>query len=271
MNYRSFERLVIGAGVVTVLGSMMISVAANGWPGWVSIVSQLLLLPVLIVAVHYGRRPGLIAAVVASAAFIAMEIPTLSETGGPPTPDLVMIAYTISAYGLVGIVGGDICGRVKYFFGRYGESATVDDWSHVFNQRKASELVENARGRFTRYGEPFSVVVIAPASSLFAGLRPTRQRSMVRAAANHIRGDVRMVDEVARLDDGRFLVVLPHTALEGGLVVTERLADGVRATLGASDDSVTARCFSAEEDELELASLAASIAPQPDDYAESSE
>jgi hypothetical protein len=271
MNYRHFERLVIGAGIVTIVGSVLISLASNGWPGWVSLISQILLLPVLIVAVHYGRKPGLIAAVAASAIFILMEIPSLAEVGGPPAPDLVMIAYTISAYGLVGIVGGDICGRVKYFFGRYGEAAAIDDWSHVFNQRKASELLENARARFARYAEPFSIVVIVPAPSLFTGLRPTRQRAMVRAAANHIRGDVRMVDEVARLDDGRFLVILPHTAREGGLVVTERLADGVRATLGASDDSVTARCFSAPEDELELASLATSIAPPQPDYAESSE
>jgi hypothetical protein len=271
MNYRHFERLVIGAGLVTIFGSILISLALNGWPGWVGILSQALLLPVLVVAVHYGRKPGLVAAVVASAIFVVMEIPSLAAVGGPPTPDLAMIAYTISAYGMVGIVGGDICGRVKYFFGRYGESATIDDWSHVFNQRKAHELVENARARFTRYGEPFSVVLVVPAASLFAGLRPTRQRTMVRAAANHIRGDVRMVDEVSRLDDGRFLVILPHTGHEGGLVVSERLADGVRATLGASDESVTASCLSAAEDELELGSLAASIAPPPDDYAESSE
>ncbi len=184
---------------------------------------------------------------------------------------LVIIALTISAYGLVGIVGGDICGRVKYFFGRYGESAAIDDWSHVFNQGKASELLENALARFARYGEPFSVVVVTQSPALFAGLRPTRQRALVRAVANHIRGDVRMVDEVARLNDGRYLVILPHTAREGGLVVTERLADGVRATLGANDESVTARCFSAADDAIELGSLAASIAPEPTDYAGSSE
>ncbi len=271
MNYVRFERLVVGAGAVAVFGSIMISVAANGWPGWPSLLSQLLILPVLIVAVHYGRNPGLMAAVAASAAFVVMEIPSLAVPGGPATPDLVMIAYTISAYGIVGIVGGDICGRVKYFFGRYGESTSIDDWSHVYNQRKASELLENARVRFTRYGEPFSVVVIVQAASLFAGLRPTRQRALVRAVANHIRGDVRMVDEVARLEDGRFLVLLPHTPREGGLVVTERLAQGVRDTLGAVEDSVTARCLSAGEDEVELASLAAHIAPEAADYSGSRE
>ena len=270
MNYVRFERLVIGAGAATVIGGVLISLSANGWSGWPNLVSQLLLLPVLVVAVHFGRQTGLVAAVVASAVFIGLEIPALSAPEGTPPGDLAMIALAILAFGLVGIVGGDICGRVKYFFGRSGESATIDEWSHVYNQRRASELIESARARFARYGEPFCVVVIAPASSLFAGLRPKRQRDLVRSVANQIRGDLRMVDEVARLDDGRFLVVLPHAVREGASKVGERLADGVRNTLGATDEGVTAQCLSAADDELELGSLAASIASQPVDYAESS-
>jgi GGDEF domain-containing protein len=270
MNYVRFERLVIGAGTVTVIGSVLITLSANGWSGWSTLLSQVLLLPVLIVAVHFGRQAGLVAAVVASAMFIVLEIPALSAPQGIPSRDLEMIAFAILAFGLVGIVGGDICGRVKYFFGGNGKFATIDEWSHVYNQYKASELIGSALARFSRYGEPFSVVVIALAPQLFAGLRPKGQRTLIRSIANHIRGDVRMIDEVARLDDGRFLVVLPHTTGEGGLTVAERLADGVRNTLQATDEGVTAQCLSASEDELELASLATSIASRQDSYAESS-
>jgi GGDEF domain-containing protein len=270
MNYRAFERLVIGAGVVTIIASVLISLASNGWSGWPNLISQLLLLPVLIVAVHYGRRAGLFAALVASAVFVILKTPVLSALGGVSTSDLAMIAYTIAAFGLVGIVGGDICGRVKYLFARYDQSATIDDWSLVYNQRRAAQLIENARQRFSRYGEPFSVIEIAPAPALLSGLRPTRQRAMVRSVANHIRGDVRMIDEVARLDDGRFLVILPHTARDGGLLVSERLVEGVCRTLGAEDELVSSRCYSAAEDELEIDSLEASIASQPQNYAVSS-
>ena len=62
------------------------------------------------------------------------------------------------------------------------------------------------------------MVLIAQAPSHNDGA-PTRQRAVVRTVANYLRGDVRMVDEVARLDDGRFLVILPHTRREGGRVV----------------------------------------------------
>ena len=75
------------------------------------------------------------AALVASAILVVLELPILSSPDGITVADLVMIVFTIAAYGLVGIVGGDLCGRVKYFFARYDESATIDDWSHVYNQR----------------------------------------------------------------------------------------------------------------------------------------
>jgi GGDEF domain-containing protein len=260
MNPRRFEQLVIGAGAVTVVGSVLISVASNGWPGWINLVSQLLLLPVLIVAVHRGRKAGLLAALVASAILVILKLPILSSPDGAAPADLVMIVFTIAAYGLVGIVGGDLCGRVKYFFARYDESATIDDWSHVYNQRTAAALLSGARERYSRYGEVFSVVLIAQAPSANHGA-PTRQRAVVRAVANYLRGDVRMVDEVARLDDGRFMVILPHTRREGGLVVTRRLVEGVEHALDAEKDGVSARCLSAVEDEVELASLAATIAP----------
>jgi GGDEF domain-containing protein len=269
MNYGRFERLVIGAGTVIVVGGVAISLANNGWQGWAALISQLLLLPVLVVAVHSGRKAGLLAALVASAAFVVMKIPALSAPEGIPGADVAVGAFSIFAFGLVGIVGGEICGRVKYFFGRYEQTATIDEWSRVFNQRKAAQLIENARQRFSRYSEPFSVIVIEQSPTLLMGLRPTRQRALVRAVANHLRGDVRMVDEVARLDDGRFVVILPHTAREGGLVANERLAEGVRQTLGANEESVTVRCFAAAENPLEIESLQASIASEAGDYTES--
>jgi GGDEF domain-containing protein len=261
MNYARFERLAIGVGAATILSSVLVSMATTGWSGWLDLLGQLLLLPVLVVAVHFGRKPGLLAALLASAVFIILKIPLLAAPEGIAPKDLAMIAITIGAFGLVGIVGGDICGRIKYFFARYDQSATIDDWSHVYNQRRASELLENARERHSRYGEPFSVVVVSDTPSVLSGLRPTRQRALVRGVASYLSGDVRMIDEVARLDDGRFLVILPHTGREGGLVVAERLVEGVRQTLGAAEDAVSARCLSASEDELELRSLAASISP----------
>ena len=91
-----------------------------------------------------------------------------------------MIVFSIAAFGLVGIVGGDICGRVKYFFAplrRVGDDRRLEP---RLQPAQGVELVENARERFTRYGEPFSVVVIEPGAS---ALRGTASHPPARAGA----------------------------------------------------------------------------------------
>lgn len=263
MNYSQFERLVIGVGTAAVVGTILITLAATGWTDWLDLIPQVLLLPVLVVAVHGGRNSGLLAALVATVFLVLLRIPMLSSPAGATSRDLTVIVVSILAFGLAGIVGGEVCGRIKYVFARHDQSAIIDDWSRVYNQRRASELVDNARERHSRYGEPFSIIIISDMQTVLAGHRPSRQRDLVRTVANYVRGDVRMIDEVARLDDGRLLVVLPHTARNGGLIVTERLLDGVRQTLGAAENVLSARCLTAEDD-LELASLAAVIARTDD-------
>ena len=42
---------------------------------------------------------------------------------------------------------------------------------------------------------------------LFKDLRTSKQRSIVRGVANHIRNDIRLVDEAGRLEDGQFIVI----------------------------------------------------------------
>jgi len=254
MKYSRFEQLIIGVGGLAILGSLALSLQSGG-PGLVEVVAQLLLFGVLVVAVHWGRRGGMYAAIVASLIYIALRVPVLSSSDNLTVEGLVFMVARIAAYGLVGIIGGEVCSRIKYVFARFDDSNTIDDWSRVYNQRHASRAIEQARARYTRYGEPFSLVLVTLAPAITGTLTPQRQRSLVRAVANYLRDDIRMVDEVSRLEDGRFIVLLPHTPREGGEVVTARLAAGVRQTVGAKPESVTAQCMGAAEDTVALAAL----------------
>ena len=256
MKYSRFERLIIGLGAVSILGTLAVAMQ-DGGPGAIEFLAQLLLLGVLVAAVHWGRRGGLVAALAASLVYIALRIPVLSE--GLGFESLMFVITRVAAYGLVGIVGGEVCSRIKYVFARLDDSNTIDDWSRVYNQRHAASAIDHARERYARYGEPSSILVIELSTSLTAELRPQRQRTLIRAVANYLRGDVRMIDEVSRLDDGRFVVLLPHTKKEGGIVVEERLAVGVRRALGARDESVKTECLSAAEDVSALAALSAEL------------
>ena len=100
------------------------------------------------------------------------------------------------------------------------------------------------------------------APQIFEELRISRQKYLVHKVADHIRVDIRMVDEVGRLDDGRFLVILPQTPRDGGAVVADRLGQGVRDTLAAKCESVTAIALSAPENVDEIDALLQELLPE---------
>jgi len=259
MNYSRFEQLALVIGVGAILGSLALALA-GGAVDYTEIVAQILLLGVLFAAVKYGRRGGLLAAIIASTVYILMRVPLLATGELPPAAYLILVTRLL-AFGLVGVVGGEACSRLKYMVARLEGDSAVDEWSRVFNQAYAATAIEQAMGRFRRYGEPFSLIIVSVSAALINDLRPARQRTVVRGVADHIRADVRMVDEVARLDDGRFVVLLPHTSRDGGRVVLERLGKGVRHTLGSRDEAVSVECLGAVEDAAVIDALIGSIGP----------
>ncbi len=257
MPYARFEKLVIAVGFAAIAGSLFFSY--QGAVVIEEIIAQLLLLGVLIGAAHWGRNGGFVAALLASLVYITMRIPLVIESEGLTTDIAALLAVRILSYGLVGIVGGELCSRLKYLFARLERSSSIDDWSQVYNQQFIARALETTLGQFDRYHSPFSVLTIEIAEALTAELRPSRHRMLVRGVANHIRNDIRLVDEVGRLDDGRYLIVLPHTARDGALVASERISAGVADVLGAKSDSISVTLLSAPEDRAAIVELAAGL------------
>lgn len=259
MTYKRFEQLVIGIGGIAILGTAFLSRSAGFDP--YEFAAQFLLLLVVVGAAHWGRKGGAIAAAIASFAYVAIRVPLIVDAGGLTTEILVMLLARIAAFGIIGILGGEICGRVKYLFATLEGASAVDEWSGVYNQRYASRQLGAAIARCRRYEEPFSAVLVELSSALMQDLKASRQRSIVRGVANLLRNDVRMVDEVARLDDGRFILLLPHTPKAGGIVVAERIAPEIRRLVGARDEAVRTTVLGGMEDAAELEALDVSIAP----------
>jgi GGDEF domain-containing protein len=258
VKYARFELLTIGVGGIAVLGTVVMALQPQ--PDVIELIAQLLLLAVLIGAVHWGRNGGMIAALVAIIAYILMRVPFVTDSG--ISADVFrLILVRMGTYGLIGIVGGEICGRIQYFFVRLGDSMAIDEDSGVYNQRFVAQLLRNSVSSFERYGAPFSVVVLALAPALTEELRPGKVSVLVRTVADGIRNDLRLVDEVGHLDDGRFLLVLPHTPKDGAQVAAARVRTGVRDTVGAKDGSVTAQVMGAAEDSDAIHALLDSIAP----------
>lgn len=260
MRETRFETLILVIGGAAILGSLALSLASGG-ADYVEVVAQLMLFAVLAVAVYRGRRAGLIAAVVASVVYIGLRAPLISASGQISMDLLVIMVARLASFGLVGIVGGDVSSHLKYVIGRLQDSTAVDEWSLVYSQNHIHRSLVAARGRLARYGEPFSVVVVTISESVMAGIPASGRRSLTRGLARHLTSDIRMVDEVARLDDGRFVVMLPHTPKEGGEVVARRQSTGVVGALGASADTVSVVCLGGTEDSVAIDALVASIEP----------
>lgn len=260
MKYSRFETLVLVVGVASIVGSLFFGIEAA--PIAEEVVAQLLLLGVLVGAVHWGRNGGFVAATIASLIYIVMRIPLVIEYEGLNGDIASLILVRILTYGLVGIVGGELCGRIKYIFARLESSNSIDDWSQVYNQRYITHALEAACGQFQRYDTPFSVVTVSLAPALMADLRASKQRNMVRGVATHIRNDIRLVDELGRLQDGTFVAVLPHTPRDGAAVVSERLHGGICQTLGAKEESVICEILATPEDYETLSSLTNDLAEQ---------
>jgi len=252
MRYAWFERVVLVLGAASILATFAFTYRSNLFVE--EVIAQILMVGVLFAAVHWGRRGGFLAAIVASLIYIVLRIPVVTADPTVTSEVLVMILTRVLAYGLIGIVGGELAMRMKYILAGLESSSSIEQVSGLFNDRTMARELESARGRFSRYGESFSVVIIDLDPAATSEFKPAKQRAIIRGLAGYIRGDIRLVDEAARLSDGRFMVLLPHTEKDGAQVVADRLAKGIRSALGVGAESAHARAIGASDD-FELTDL----------------
>ncbi len=244
MGYRRFEELVIALGVAAVTATMLLSL--EGGLTAQEVMPGLLLLGVLIGAVHWGRRGGFIAAALAALIDVAYSVPMLSRPAGTDWATVGLLVARLAAYGLVGILGGEICVRVRHAFIRLDNEGAFEEWSSLYNQRFFGKQLDVALSRSERYSEPAAVVLLTltPRNAR----RPARQHALVREVAAELLDGVRNADVVARLDDGRFALLLPHTPKRAADSVAARIRTSVRVLVSAADDELAAVVLGAPED-----------------------
>lgn len=256
MKYWRFEVMVIVLGIAVVAASLVVGPAATTHP--TEIVAQLLIVVVLVGAAHWGRDGGFIAAVVATVIYLVMSLPAFAEHG--LTADAVVpIAVHVGIYAFVGIIGGDVCGRVKYLFARISADPLLDEETGVYSARYAAQAIRSGAETYQRYKAPYSVVRVTAEPLVFEELRPGRRRAVLRQIAGATRGAVRLVDDVAYAGDGVFLVLLPQTDATGAETVEERLVRDIHELLGAAGRSIATEVLSCADRCEYLLGLARSL------------
>jgi GGDEF domain-containing protein len=241
LKYSRFELLALSVGSVSIAGAIFAAFRRGLLVE--ELIAQTLFLVVLVGAVHWGRKGGTLTAVIAVVAYAAIRAPLLiRESFSPDALELILIRTL--TYSVVGIAGGELCGRVRYLLASVESNSNIDECTRLFNERFIAEMLRSMIGEYERYKTTFSVVALSLAESPQARLRP----AMLRTVANQVRGDVRLVDDVAYLDDGRFLLVLPHTDKAGARIAADRVSNGVRRVLGETGDSVRAEVLGVVDD-----------------------
>lgn len=258
MKYSHFEVLALVLGAGAIVASIFITPGTT--PQSAEVTAQLLLIIVLGGALHWGRNGGFLAALVAIAVYVAMRVPLL-QSQGLSTAVVTLLVTRAATYALVGIVGGEIAGRIKYLFAKLSSDTLVDPHTGVYSARYAAEAIASGLGQWQRYQTQYSLVVITLAPAVYAALKTARSRQLLRQVAGHLRNDIRMVDDLAAGETGTFFALLPRTDAAGATVVAERLSRGLCELLGARDDAVGTRVLSAATDAPALRKLVETLNP----------
>lgn len=262
MKYSRFEFLALLFGGSAVVATVATSVLRKA--DWVEIVAQLLLLGVLVGALHWGRRGGFIMGLAAMVAYVGLRIPTIGA--GSLTPALAQLLITRAAvYGVVGIIGGELCTRIKYFFLKLEGNDYIDDVTHLYNASYLHKLLRSHMAQYDRYQAPFSVVLLRIPEASLPPLRKTQGKRVLRETAQALLGDIRLSDEMGRFDGASLCVLLPNTPREGGRVAAVRLAKTTAAALDRRGirlpEAVRAEVLGCPEDRESITAL---LPPQSD-------
>ena len=258
MDYARFERLIIGVGAAAIVGTAALSLGANADP--IELVAQLLLLAVLFGAVRWGRRGGTVAAVAALVAYVAIKGVALSGNLSSPDTLGVLVLHTV-LYGLVGVLGGETCSRMKGLFARAHDARAIDETSTAYTSRFIARLLGEAVATFQRYNISFSVLVISVDGRATMGMGASDAAGVLRTTAKRLRKGLRLVDEVGRLPWGAFAIILPQTGRAGAQIAGDRLRADLRETLGVDDAAITVRTLTASDDLDAIIALAAEADP----------
>lgn len=265
MRYSTFEILAAIFGTLAIAGT--VAAGAMSGAAFAEIVGQLLLLVILVSSLHFGRNGGFMAALFATAVYVGLRANDLAQLG-LQQPLLGLLTERAAVYVVIGVLGGELCSRIKYMFLKMERGSLVDDETGVYVPshlgRVLTQLIEAER----RYDVRFSACILALDSGIVPLGTRTHGRTLVHEVASVLQDEVRAVDEVGRFSDHSFMVLFPNTPRSGGEVACSRLTRAVSALLerrGAktSTDAVACEVLGFPEDDARLMQIAEQLTGEP--------
>ena len=220
VNYRKLELLFLTLSLVAVLSSIIYSFMEKA--NFSEILGQALFVPVLFIALHYGRQQGFLAASIAALIYLIAKAQDYNTLSLASVDGQFMIARA-GLFGLIGIFGSELAMRTKYLIAKLSGYAHIDDQTHLYTQNYLQKLISKLFHGYQRQARPFAVMFITV--DWAESTEPNVREKTIPRMANIIRDSVRLIDEVGYLSDRCFCLVLPETHALAAQLVWRRIEE----------------------------------------------
>ena len=182
------------------------------------------------VALTLGSRAGLLAAAIASLAYLGVLTldPQRSAFIGA---DLLRIGINLGSLWLLAYLAGVYASGERRMRQRVLELSQMDPMTGLFNRGQLHPTLEQEVQRTRRSGRGFCVLMVDldGLKAINDAMGHLRGDEVLRGLARVIRSSIRTVDSAYRYGGDEFLVLLPETEFIGAFVVAEKIREGVEA------------------------------------------
>ncbi|MEX1155995.1 MAG: GGDEF domain-containing protein [Chloroflexota bacterium] len=182
------------------------------------------------VALTLGSRAGLLAAAIASLAYLGVL--TLDpERSAFVGADLLRIGINLGSLWLLAYLAGVYASGERRMRQRVLELSQMDPLTGLFNRGQLHPTLEQEVQRTRRSGRGFCVLMVDldGLKAINDAMGHLRGDAVLRGLARVIRSSIRTVDSAYRYGGDEFLVLLPETEFIGAFVVAEKIREGVEA------------------------------------------
>ncbi|MDQ3940689.1 MAG: hypothetical protein M3238_04975 [Actinomycetota bacterium] len=231
VNYNRARSIILITGIVVLLVVAGVMYVRRVDP--VEVGGNLLFIPIFVAFVLRGVRGGLVAAVLACVAYVALRYPAIDLVGSGRFASL--IASRAIAYLAFCLVGGFASQQLEASLTKLDLFDQIDDATGLFNARFFVDNTGLEMQRSERYRTMFSVAVITVPSAAFEDLNRRQRTKTLRELGQLLKDSVRTVDRGIHAHDGdvhRFAAILPETGRDGTNVFVGRLAAKMTELLG---------------------------------------
>lgn len=244
MRQGRFEFWLICVGAIIVIGSVAI---VGGETPVQEVVAQAMLYAVFVAAVYGGKSSGLVTALACSVMYVAIRVGFRTVEVDFSANLMQIILVRVVAFFMIGLIVGEMVGRIRKRFDRSKELEGIDPVSRGYNQRLVTSALEMAIAESLRYAVPFSVTFISLTFNSATSSSLARTEDLIKRISESVRSSTRVLDRFGRTDDGTLVLISPNTSDEQIEVLKSRLAQTLQGSFGEHLEELSITSLSAPD------------------------